>query len=474
MKLPTIWPVTCHSNHVGEGSAFVAIKGQNLNGIDFIPEALSRGAKTIIIESGVNLASDIERLILDAGARSVRVDNPRLALAQWSARSHDWPARKLKIIGITGTKGKTTTACVLHHILRTDGYAAALISTVYNKINDQRFDASLTTPQPDYLHMFFNECVKQGIEYVVMEVAAQALSLHRVHDLWFDAVAFTNFGHEHSEFYGTFDAYFNAKVELLCQAKPGAPILINADDQRVSTLSKRFKKAQTFSLKNKQADFYVHLDRADENLSGAIFHAYESMSFICSALLGDFNGANILVAASIAINIGISMTSIAKACATMPALPGRLERYVLRDNIQYVIDYAHTPESYEHVLSLLRTKTHYLVVVFGAGGARDTLKRPIMGAIAARYADCVLLTTDNPRMEDPVGIIADIMSGIEGAQKNKVIVELDREKAIKKSYQLAKKGGIIALLGKGPDEYQLINNIKIPFSEKAIIQQLEK
>jgi len=473
VNFPDIWPVTCHTRHVGAGSTFVAIKGQDLDGADFIVIALARGAKKIVVDSDANITHDLEQLIVNSGAQLLRVVNTRLALAQLSAHAHNWPSRKLKIIGITGTKGKTTVACLTYHMLRTSGYSAALLCTVYNKINDQLFEANLTTPQPDYLHVFFNECVKRNVEYVVMEVAAQAVNLHRVHNLAFDAVAFTNFGHEHSEFYATFDDYFNAKVEVIFKAKVGAQILINADDFRVSRLVYLVNNVQLFSVKKPQADWYAILDAAHDNLSGTILHGNDSLLFACPSLLGKFNGENILVAAGLAHSCGVSMSMIKQACSTMPSLPGRLECYTLKKGVQYIIDYAHTPESYEHVLSFLRKKTDCLTVIFGAGGGRDHSKRPIMGAIAAQYADRIFLTTDNPRAENPINIVSDIIAGMKKEQKNKVIIELNREKAIKESYQLAQKGDIIVLLGKGPDEYQLIKKTKMPFSEKTIIQQLE-
>jgi len=474
MELPHIWPVSCHTNHIGSGSTFVAIEGQNLNGLDFIPAALVAGAKKIVVASDVNLAPELSRHISDAEAQLIRVDNTRRALAQLSAQAYGHPARRLKIIGITGTKGKTTTACITYQLLRASGYSVALMSTVYNKINDACFSAPLTTPQPDYLHAFLNECIRHNVAYVVMEVAAQATTLHRVEGIEFDAVAFTNFGHEHSEFYDTFDAYFNAKVQLLHQAKDGAPILINADDVRVKTIKNQFPQAHFFSMQESNADFYAHLDTINDKLSGRLVCCDQRISFECPHLWGAFNGANVLVACGLALSIGVPMKAIGDALSRIVPIPGRLEQYELKNGVRYIIDYAHTPESYEQVLSLLRAKTDCLMVIFGAGGARDASKRPIMGAIAARYADRIFLTNDNPRTEDPYTIVGDILSGIPDEHKGKVVVELDREKAIKDSYTCAQKHAIIALLGKGPDEYQLIDATKIPFSEKTIVKQLEQ
>lgn len=472
MKLSTVWPVTCHTDHVGDGSTFVAIEGQNLNGVDFIPRALSAGAKKIVVPQDAILGPAIVELVKQSEAELLRVADTRCALAQLSARAFDYPAQKLKIIAITGTKGKTTTACTAYHMLRESGASVALLGTIHNAINGHIFSACLTTPQPDYLHMFFNACVDQGVEYVVMEVAAQAASLHRIHGLMFDAVAFTNFGHEHREFYATFDDYFKAKVQILRHAKHDALIVLNADDARVKTLIADFTSAKMMSIKDQSADFFVRITNIAPELTGTLLCGSEEAAFSCTALFGEFNAANIMCAAALVQHCGVSLQAAARSCTTMPPLPGRLERYQMAHGIQCIIDYAHTPESYTSLLSLLRGVTPHLTVVFGAGGARDASKRPLMGAIAARYADRVILTTDNPRSEDPEQIAADILAGIDDAQKDKVLIEFDREKAIKVAYQLSKKDGIIALLGKGPDEYQLVAGQKIPFSEKAIIKQL--
>lgn len=474
MELPKNWRVSCHTRYVSQGSIFVAIKGQNFDGVDFIYEALRKGAKKIVVAHDVFLDEKIKQAINDKVADLILVPDARLALAQLSAEAYNWPAKKLKIIAITGTKGKTTTASLVYHMLRTAGKRVALLGTIVNKINEHAFEASLTTPQPDYLHMFFNECNKLGVDYVVMETAAQAASLKRIDGINFDVVAFTNFGNEHGEFYDTMEDYFKAKVSILMQAKKTAIVFLNKDDARVSALSQLMQNVQFFSAIDTEAHWYVATDLKKDQLVGEYIYQNKKTAFVCPSLMGSFNALNVILAVAIAHTFGIADEQLQKACMTFPLLPGRLERYTVQKGIEYVIDYAHTPESYEHVLSLLREKTNHLTVIFGAGGLRDRNKRPKMGAIAARYADRIFLTTDNPRTEDPLMIIQDILSGIDTEQKHKVIIELDREKAIQSSYQLSEKDAIIALLGKGPDEYQLIQGTKIPFSEKTIIQQLER
>jgi len=468
MELPQHWRVACHTDHVGSHATFVAIQGQNNDGVQFILDAVSRGAQKIVVSTQAAVDDSVKNMLARKNIPLCTVENTRAALAQLSAQAYDYPHKKLTIIGITGTKGKTTTACAAFHLLRTAGYSVALISTVYNRINEQFFEAPLTTPQPDYLHMFFAHCVANGVTHVVMEVAAQAMTLHRLDGILFDMVVFTNIDQEHGEFYATFAHYFDAKIMLLKQVKPDGMILLNADDERIAALKTTFPNAQLYSVHDASALWYTDLIETNYGTRGN----FRECTWHSPTFSGAFNGSNITAALAIAVHNGVESHQAATACATVPAIPGRLEQYSTPIGAQYIIDYAHTPASYTQLLSLLRTQTDHLVVLFGAGGAKDHRKRPLMGAIAAQYADVVLLTSDNPRYEDPKKIIDDLMAHMSDAQKKKVIIELDREKAIKKSYKLAKKCSIIALLGKGPDEFQIVGDQKTPFYEKEIIKQL--
>jgi len=224
VNLPTIYPVACHTDHVGPGSIFVAIQGFKQDGVRYIQQALEKGATEIVVQDDAELSD------LPLGVHAHKVSDTRKALAELSAQAAGYPAKKLKIIGVTGTKGKTTTVYLIEQVLKTAGYKTARLSTVNNAILDRENKAQLTTPQPDYLHQFFKRCVQEDVEYVVMEVAAQALSLHRVHGLQFDGVIFTNFSQEHGEFYDSMEDYFAAKCTIFEQINPGSPVLVNADD----------------------------------------------------------------------------------------------------------------------------------------------------------------------------------------------------------------------------------------------------
>ena len=533
ISLPTIWPVTCHTDYVGKNSTFVAIKGQKFDGIDYVPLALQKGAKTIVAEQIADIKPEIIDAIKAADAQLIFVANARRSLALLAANAWGNPAQKLKIIAITGTKGKTTTSWLLHHLLQSAGKKTALLSTVKNKIGDQEFATELTTAHPDYLHTFFHTCVKEKIEYVIMEVAAQAVSLHRVAGLAFDGAIFTNFAQTHGEFYDTMQEYYAAKRALFDQCKPGAPLVINADDEKGAEILQEYSDATSFALKKADAQITGRVEASDaKGIRGSYSinnlmlraslrqgfggqagrsllslpkgqHERDEVDIIasirqcklenrdeskqsvrpepvegckqtieCPALIGYFNLYNILAATSMAWRLGISHDAIAQGLQTFTGIPGRLEKYELPNDALCFIDYAHNPLSFQSVLSLLRSMTDHLIVVAGAGGDRDKNMRPIMGQLMAEYADQIFITTDNPRSENPADIIAAMYAGVPSDKKSITVCELDRQIAIQKAYSAARAHSIIALLGKGPDEYQIFGTVKTYFSEREIIKQL--
>jgi UDP-N-acetylmuramoyl-L-alanyl-D-glutamate--2,6-diaminopimelate ligase len=473
--VPTIYPVTCHTDNIDTGFTFVAIQGMKENGNDYIIKALERGAHKIVVQENSLLSSQVMQALEQHKAELIRVPNTRLALAQLSAQAYNYPARKLRIIGITGTKGKTTSSFLLAHVLRHAGYRTALLSTVKNRILDQEFVTHLTTQQPDYLHTFFNVCVEQQIDYVVMEVAAQATSLQRVYGIEFDGLIFTNFSQEHAEFYATQEDYFSAKAVLFKQLKQSGFAIINSDDERVCAFGKTLNTQITIGL-------YAGDIRAEvisSNLAGLTvriidqINASSNQEYTISNLVGNFNVYNMLGVYAVAQKLGLSEEQIKQALVSFTGVPGRLQRFVLPNQATAFIDYAHNPSSFQAVLSTVRSLSSDLIVVFGAGGDRDNTKRPVMGSIVARLADKIIITSDNPRSEDPAVIAQHIMQGID-AQKcgHKIVIELDREEAIKKAYAASQAESMIMLLGKGPDEYQIIKGVKSHFSEAAILRSL--
>lgn len=471
-EMPAEFPVTCHSQHVGQGSTFVALQGAKDNGINYIPEALNKGAREIVVAEGAIVPESTLQCIQQCEAAFTIVPNVRESLALLSARANGYPARHLKIIAITGTKGKTTTTYVTEHLLRSAGYKTALISTVHNCILDSMAKAPQTTPQSDYLHVFLRLCVEAGVQYVVMETSAQALTMQRLLGISFSGIIFTNFEPEHAEFYQNIDDYFKAKCLIFDQAIPHSPTLLNSDDRRVRLLAERVSGCSTFGFDNSSTFQGVLQGNQREQVSVAVSWKDYEFCFSCPSLIGRYNAYNCLAAISLALNLGISPDTLVQGLHSFGTVPGRLEGFNLANGARAFIDYAHTPSSYEAVLSLLAGFTDNLIVVFGAGGDRDKTKRPKMGAIAARYAQQLIITSDNPRSEDPAMIIEDIVAGIPFNDQSKIIREIDRERAIRLAYLKSKPGSIIAILGKGADEYQIVGKAVMPFSEASILRSL--
>ncbi|MBT3455775.1 UDP-N-acetylmuramoyl-L-alanyl-D-glutamate--2,6-diaminopimelate ligase [bacterium] len=473
LVLPHIYPVACHTDNVGPGSVFVAIRGAEQNGENYITDAVEKGASAIVMDENSELLPDVLVFVKEKGIKISRVSNTRKALAELSSSVLGCPSSKLSVIGVTGTKGKTTSVYVIEHLLRCAGYKTALLSTVENKIGTMACRASLTTQQPDYLHVFFNECVKQNVDYVVMEVAAQALSLHRTDGILFDSVLFTNLSLEHSEFYSSIEEYFKAKALLFKQVKNPEFVFVNCDDEHGREVLKKNLSYCSFSLKDKSSVFCADVHESSlKKLSMSIFDKGECFNIESFSLVGEFNAYNILGAYCVVRSLGVFPKKLVKACESLPSVSGRLEKYKLPNGAHCFVDYAHNPSSYEAVLSTMRSFSSHLIVVFGAGGSRDVTKRPQMGKIASQYADVVVLTSDNPRTEDPSNIINDIVKGIDRENINKVFVELDREKAIYKAYEFSGNESTIMLLGKGPDEYQIIKGVKSFFSDSGVVKSI--
>lgn len=480
LEMPLVFPVTCHTDTVGKGTTFVVIKGLSKDGLEFVPLALEKGAIKIVVEKNVSISSQLHDLCASYGAIIDYVDNSRQALAELSAQAAGYPAQKLKIYAVTGTKGKTSSVWMLYHMFCNLRIKAALISTIGNYLNTYHFKSGMTTPQPDYIHQFLKLCVEQGITHVVMETAAQATTFFRLETIQFDALIFTNLEREHKELYSSMEDYFEAKRKLCDHLKPGGDLFVNYDTPFGKKMCQIYPHAVSFSCETEKSTWSCSWnDTEPEKIVTLSFnpptknHARISYIFTYSQFIGLFNGYNLLGVLLVIIYNDCVYKEIQDALDMIPSIPGRMEKYTLKNGATVIIDYAHTPSSFEALFTALSQPSLKLFIVFGAGGGKDPDKRPLMGSIAALYGTRVFITNDNPRYEDPHIIASDIYQGIPSDYHHKVTIELDRQKAIEAAIQESDKDTLILLLGKGPDEYQLIQGAKIVFSERLIALQYQ-
>jgi len=465
-----IFRVSSHTDYIGPNSTYVAITGKNFDGIDFITTAIERGATTIVVQEDAIIASKLISVCTQKNIKIIRVPDTRTALCELSAKAYNYPAQKLRILAVTGTDGKTTSSYLLYHMLNHAGKKTALLSGVNNIVGTQEYSADLTTAKPDFLHYFFDQCVQQDIEYVVMETSAQAATLHRIDTLSFDGCIFTNLAHEHGENYSTREAYFEAKSTILAQKKDGAPLIVH-DSPVVKSIIQRFGDVVRCSLRA-PADCIVTC--LQETLSKQYIEiAYGSQRYTLeTTLIGDYNALNIAGAALLAHQLGAQPTHIIAAVKNFKGAKGRLERYQLPNGALAIIDYAHTPQAYAALLGRLRQYARKLVVVFGLAGGKDVTKRPIMGKIAATYSDLIVLTNDNPRNEDPQEIMHQVMAQLDEHERAKFVCEPDRERAIMYACQQIQEGDIVAILGKGGEHVQIIGTQRLPYSDEHVVKNV--
>jgi UDP-N-acetylmuramoyl-L-alanyl-D-glutamate--2,6-diaminopimelate ligase len=475
-----LFTVTDHTDYIMPEGTFFAYNGANTDGINFIPCALSKGVKTIYVAAGTIIPQDIEKKIIQHNAILKHSDCLDNDFASIAAQNNNNPEKKLKIIGITGTKGKTSTTLYLSSLLRSYNKKTALISTAYNQINDVICKTDFTTPKADYIYAFLAECVEQNIEYVIMEVSAQALSRKRTMGIKFEGIIFTNFSQEHGEFYSCQDDYFNAKCMIYDQVKKNGFLIINYDDQRIyqSAYEHAFNNEKSiigYGL-NTNAEITISMIKDTFKETEALLHYKKNNYYISTELHGIYNYLNCsAVFGAIIKLLFINETDYQEICNKMKMLEpaqGRSERYILDNNRYVCIDRAHTPSSFEAILKTFRSQTSHLIVLFGCGGNRDTTKRPLMATIAEQYADVIYLTMDNPRTESFSNITHDIIKGFSFTKPIHIIT--NREDAIKDAYNTMKEYSILALLGKGGELYQIIGKEKIYFSEKDILHSIKQ
>ena len=460
--------IESNSKNVKDGYMFIAIKGFSVDGHDYINNAIEAGAKTIMVQEGC----DLKKIKLPADVTLIMAKDTRQALAICSCNFYDNPSRKFKLIGVTGTKGKTTTTFMIKEILEKAGHKVGLIGTIATYINGKMIsESSRTTPESIELQRIFAQMVDAGVEYVVMEVSSQSLKLHRVDGCDFNIVVFTNFSEDHisEKEHPDMKDYFESKLKLFKMCDNG---IINVDDLQVSKIPKLFPEsnimtygidnycqvlAKDITITNSYVDFRVKVSDRNERVKVDI--------------PGRFSVYNALAAICVAKKIGVPSDKVIEALAEIK-VPGRSEMIPNKKEVPIMIDYAHSPESLQNILSAVKSYTKGKVItVFGCGGDRDKGKRPIMGEVSGKIADFTFITTDNPRTEEPEEIVKEIEEGIKKT-KGKYKVVVDRKEAIKEAINMANKQDIIVLAGKGHEPYQEINGKKYPFDERIIVKEI--
>jgi len=458
--------ITDDSRKVGVGDLFVALRGYSLDASKFVGFALKAGARAIVTEKDFNSSPGVSKIL---------VDDTRSAMSIIADNFYGHPSRKLKVIGITGTNGKTTIAYLIENIVKAAGKAdAGVIGTINYRFKGKVFPALNTTPGPMILHGMLAEMAALKIGYAIMEVSSHSLDQGRVDNVLFDIGIFTNLTSDHLDYHKTTANYFEAKKRLFDKLKTKGRAVLNMDDKKVASLKGSIKPMTiTYGIKNK-AD--VTAKNIALSMDGTRFTVHApGMSFeMRIKLIGIHNVSNVLAAAAAAIALEIPKEAIIKGIESVEKVPGRLEAVEAGQPFKIFIDFAHTEDALFNVLNLLREVTERrIVTVFGCGGNRDRTKRPLMGKVACEYSDHVIVTSDNPRFEEPEDIIDEIESGIKGKFSNYDIVT-DRKEAISKALGLALKDDVIVIAGKGHEHYQIIKDKAMPFDDREVALSILK
>lgn len=446
--------ITADSKAVSPGDVFVCITGARFDGHDFAAAAVAAGAVAVVAERDTGLPGQV--LVRDSHA----------AYSLMCAAFFGYPADRLQVVGITGTNGKTTTCFLLKEILERAGCPTGLIGTVWNMIGEKRLKSSLTTPDAFQLQSLFAEMLQAGCTYCVMEVSSQALAQSRVEGVTFRCAAFTNLSEDHLDYHHTFENYLAAKQKLFSQT---AAAIVNFDDAYAPQILGACKaEATTFSAERDEADFTAKNIHTSERSVEYILVGKNLIGRVHFPVPGLFSVYNSMCACVCALELGIDLDTVIQAVSSSAGVPGRMEVLDTGTPFAVIIDYAHTPDGLNKVLGELRSGVSgRLIAVFGCGGDRDRKKRPIMGKIAFERSDVMIVTSDNPRSENPAAIIADIVAEIDvNADKPRVIIEQDRTRAIEAALRMAGPGDVVLLAGKGHETYQILNTGRIDYDER--------
>jgi UDP-N-acetylmuramoyl-L-alanyl-D-glutamate--2,6-diaminopimelate ligase len=454
--------ITSDSRAVRPMALFVAVKGLQSDGHSFIPKAIELGAAAIVCQE---LPSKLEENIV-----YVQVADTSKALGIMAANFFDNPSEKMKVLAVTGTNGKTTVATLLFRLYRSMGHKCGLLSTVVNRINEVEIPSTHTTPDAVALNDLLARMQREGCTHVFMEASSHALHQNRMAGLHIDGAIFTNLTHDHLDYHGSMNEYIKAKKILFDQLPVNAYAVINADDRYHDALVSACKaRIRTYAL-HTMADYKAKL--IENTLEGLQINI--DRFELHSPLIGEFNAYNLTAVFAAAVELGTDPTTVLVHLSALGAPEGRFQHVRKQDGTIAIIDYAHTPDALENVLNTIQSVRgqQEIISVVGCGGDRDRAKRPVMASIAANKSDRVIVTSDNPRSEDPKSIIQEMVAELDPIQKKKVLSVTDRREAIEVACSLAKPGDIILVAGKGHEKYQEINGVKHPFDDLKIITEL--
>jgi UDP-N-acetylmuramoyl-L-alanyl-D-glutamate--2,6-diaminopimelate ligase len=459
--------IAIHSLHLDSrqckpNSLFFAIKGSGTDGHLFIDKAIENGAAAIVCDTLPDtLKEDVCYLLVRDSAE---------AAGQISSNFYGNPSAKLKLVGVTGTNGKTTTVTLLYQLFRKLGHHAGLLSTIVNKIDEEIHPATHTTPDPVTLNELLSLMVDKGCGYCFMEVSSHAIDQKRIAGLEFAGGIFTNLTHDHLDYHKTFAAYLQAKKQFFDLLPSGTFALVNKDDRNGSVMVQNTSaKSHTYSLLS-PADFRCRI--VENQFHGLQLNIQGEDCWF--RLIGSFNAYNLLVVYSTATLLGMDGREVLTVLSTLEPVEGRFNYLTSPNGVTAIVDYAHTPDALQNVLetiNAIRTHNEQLTTIVGAGGNRDALKRPVMAKIACQLSDKVILTSDNPRFEEPQAIINDMKKGVEAQYSGKVMVMVNRKEAITAAARFAKSGDILLVSGKGHENYQEINGVKHHFDDKEVLKE---
>ena len=459
--------ISCNSKQVSDNFIFIAIKGTREDGNRYIDEAINRGAKAVILaDSGAYELANLD------GVSFIRVKDTRRASAKLAAEFYGHPSSKIKVIGITGTNGKTTVSYLIEALLKGAKFSPSVIGTINYRFKDRIIPSKNTTPGPIELESMLADMLKEGASHSVMEVSSHALDQDRIAGINFHSAIFTNLTQDHLDYHKTLENYFNAKAKLFKNIGPGSFVVINNDDRYAGRIKKITKASIiTYGIENKASVIAKKIKSDSLHTEFGLLSPQGEIN-LTSRLVGRHNVYNILAAVAWALQEGIDISIIKSVIAGFHLVPGRLEKIDFDGNFRVFVDYAHTEDALRNIIKTLRHLTKKrIIVVFGCGGERDKTKRPKMGRAVSELADYAIITNDNPRSEDPREIINDIKQGI---RKTNYCVIPERREAIKKSLSLAKTGDIVLIAGKGHEDCQIMKDKVMHFNDREVTRECLK